>query len=56
LFNAIRRCVIRATVVHPTGIGACTVTATQSGNEDFHPARPLSRTFSITRRSKHGQK
>jgi len=50
VFNANGRCVIRKGAVHPTGTGSCTITATQSGNEHFNPAPPLSRAFSIKAR------
>jgi len=48
-FEADGTCVVRRNAVHPTGVGICTITATQPGNENVNPARPISRTFSITR-------
>ncbi len=30
-----------------TGPGTCTFTATQAGNQDFHPAPPVTRTFEV---------
>jgi subtilisin family serine protease len=54
-FTANGTCTVRAMAVHPTGIGVCTITATQPGNEHFNPARPRSRTFSITKGRSRGK-
>ena len=42
-------CTIRAATVHLTGIGACTITASQPGNADYNPARPVTRAFAVTK-------
>jgi subtilisin family serine protease len=48
LLTANGPCAIRAATVHLAGVGVCAITATQPGNTDYHPARPISRTFSVT--------
>jgi subtilisin family serine protease len=46
-FAASGTCTIRRATVHPTGIGVCTITASQPGDTSYHPARPVTRTFRI---------
>jgi hypothetical protein len=46
-FAASGTCTIRRATVHPTGIGVCTITASQPGNTSYNPARPVTRTFRI---------
>jgi hypothetical protein len=51
-FAASGSCTLSAATVHPTGLGSCTVTASQSGNANYDAARVVSQTFSITARPK----
>jgi hypothetical protein len=44
-------CTISTATVHITGIGTCTVTATQAGDATYDPAAPVSRSFAIAPRS-----
>lgn len=46
-FSAAGNCTVAGTLVHLTGAGQCTITASQEGNTDYNPAMPVSRTFSI---------
>jgi large repetitive protein len=46
-FSAGGKCTVAGTLVHLTGAGDCTITASQSGNGNYHPAAPVARTFSI---------
>jgi len=48
-FTASGDCTVSGTVVHLSGVGSCTITASQPGNATFNPAPPFSRSFSITR-------
>jgi hypothetical protein len=48
-FAARGRCTVRSATVHLTGPGSCTVTASQPGDDNYAPASPVSRTFSIAR-------
>jgi hypothetical protein len=48
-FAARGRCTVRASTVHLTGAGSCTITASQAGDANYNPAPDVSRTFSITR-------
>src|SRR5205823_8953192 len=48
-FSAKGRCTVHARRVHLTGPGACTITATQSGNENYDAASPVSQEFAIAR-------
>ena len=41
-------CTIDGTVVHVTLPGTCAITASQSGGDDYNPAQPVSRTFTVT--------
>jgi Regulator of chromosome condensation (RCC1) repeat len=47
-FAASGRCTVGGAVVHLTGAGSCTVTASQPGNANYNAAPDLSRTFSVT--------
>ncbi|HET7080933.1 MAG TPA: hypothetical protein VFM49_26170 [Chloroflexia bacterium] len=44
-------CTVSGSTVHITGAGSCTITATQDGDENYYPATPVVRTFSIARRT-----
>jgi subtilisin family serine protease len=46
-YGASGTCTFRGTTVHPTGVGRCRITASQPGNANYDPARPVSRAFSI---------
>jgi hypothetical protein len=41
-------CTISGEVVHLTGVGTCTVTAHQGGNDNYYPAPDVSRSFAIS--------
>ena len=46
-FSASGNCSTAGTLVHLTGVGQCTVTASQEGNSNYHAATPVARTFTI---------
>jgi hypothetical protein len=46
-FAAKGRCAVSGKTVHLTGVGSCTVTASQPGDANYNPAPKVSRTFSI---------
>ncbi len=46
-FTAEGDCTVLANEVSIIGGGSCTVTASQAGNANYHPAEPVSRTFTI---------
>jgi hypothetical protein len=46
-FSAAGKCSVAGTLVHLTGVGDCTITASQAGNSNYHPAGPVARTFAI---------
>jgi len=48
-FVASGRCTIRRGLVHLTGLGLCTITASQAGNDEYHPARLVAQVFSVTK-------
>jgi MBG domain/Trehalose utilisation len=48
-FTANGPCSVVGTLVSITGVGACTLTAQQAGNEDFQPATDVSRSFNIAK-------
>jgi PASTA domain-containing protein/Regulator of Chromosome Condensation (RCC1) repeat protein len=48
-FAAGGNCAISGTAVHLSGVGSCTITASQGGNATFNPAPAFSRSFSIRR-------
>jgi subtilisin family serine protease len=43
------QCTVSGARVHITGVGVCTLIATQEGNEGYNPALPVTQTFSITK-------
>jgi hypothetical protein len=46
-------CTITGNMIHLTGVGTCTVTAVQTGNNNYLAANPVSRTFTISRNKVH---
>jgi PASTA domain-containing protein len=50
VFAAVGRCALIGTRVHLTGIGLCTIIASQPGDANFAAAAPVARTFAIARR------
>jgi PASTA domain-containing protein len=46
-FAAGGRCTARGTKVHLTGVGKCTLTASQAGNSNYLAAKNVSRTFQV---------
>jgi hypothetical protein len=48
-FAASGNCVVSGVIVHLTGAGSCTITASQAGNVNWEPAPDVSQTFSIER-------
>jgi len=50
-FTAAGNCTVNGSLVHPTGAGICTITASQDGNADVNAASPVARTFSIGKAS-----
>jgi hypothetical protein len=48
-FAASGTCEANGPTLHITGVGSCTVTASQAGNADFNPAPDVSQTFAITK-------
>jgi hypothetical protein len=46
-FTATNQCSVSGTTVHLTGDGNCTITASQSGNMNYHPAADVVRSFTI---------
>jgi hypothetical protein len=51
VFAAIGRCVLIGTRVHLSGVGSCTIIASQPGDANFDAAPPVARTFAIGRRA-----
>jgi FtsP/CotA-like multicopper oxidase with cupredoxin domain len=47
-FTASGSCTIVGTLVHITGVGTCTITASQAGNTNYNAALNVARSFSIT--------
>ncbi|MEZ4861005.1 MAG: PxKF domain-containing protein [Caldilineaceae bacterium] len=47
-FAATGNCTSTGNIVHLTGIGSCTITASQSGDSNYNPAANVAQTFSIT--------
>jgi hypothetical protein len=47
-FGAGGNCVLSGSSVHITGVGSCTITASQAGDANYSPAPTAARTFSIT--------
>jgi hypothetical protein len=50
-FAAGGSCSLTAATVHLTGVGSCTVTASQAGNANYNAAADVARTFSIAPKS-----
>ncbi len=50
-YTATGNCTIEAGLVHLTGAGSCTVTASQAGNSNYEPASAVERTFTINKGS-----
>jgi serine protease len=46
-FTAAGVCSLRRTTVHLSGLGLCSVTASQPGDERFHPARNVTHVFTV---------
>ncbi|GAA3891764.1 alpha-L-rhamnosidase [Leifsonia kafniensis] len=46
-FGAAGSCTVASTTVHLTGAGDCTLTASQAGNAEYHPAAAVARTFAV---------
>ena len=46
-FAARGRCTLSGAIVHLTGVGSCTITASQPGDATYNAAPDVSRTFSI---------
>jgi hypothetical protein len=46
-FSATGNCTLSGSLVSLTGVGSCTITAWQPGNEEFNAAPSVSRTFAI---------
>lgn len=46
-FSASGACTVSGAIVHITGGGSCTITASQGGDADYEPAPDVPRTFSI---------
>jgi len=47
-FSASGACSVSSGVVHITGVGSCTIVATQAGDETYAAADPVTQTFAIT--------
>jgi alpha-tubulin suppressor-like RCC1 family protein len=47
VFTTRGKCTVRQSIVHLTGAGSCTITASQPGNANYGAAAEVSRTFSI---------
>jgi Regulator of chromosome condensation (RCC1) repeat/PASTA domain len=48
-FAASGKCELSGAILHITGAGSCTVTASQAGNADYNPAPDVSQSFAITK-------
>ena len=48
-FSAAGNCTVSGDLVSLTGVGSCTITALQPGNQEYNPAPSVSRTFEIRR-------
>ena len=46
-FTAAGACELTGSMVHITGNGTCTITASQAGNDNFAPATPVPQSFDI---------
>jgi surface protein len=50
-YSASGNCSILSGKVHITGVGSCTVTASQAGSDDYNPAQDMSQSFNIAKAS-----
>jgi hypothetical protein len=50
-FSAADDCTVAGNVVHLTGAGSCTITASQPGNATYAPAPPVSQVFAVAKGS-----
>src|SRR5205807_6076283 len=48
-FTATGNCTIAGNTVHLTGVGSCTITASQPGNANFNAATDVPQTFNIAK-------
>ncbi|MBV9437103.1 MAG: Ig-like domain repeat protein, partial [Acidobacteria bacterium] len=48
-YTASGNCTVSGSMLHLTGAGSCTVTASQSGNNNYNPAANLPQSFSINK-------
>jgi hypothetical protein len=48
-FTASGNCTVNGTALHVTGVGACTITASQSGDANYNAAPDVSQTFAIAK-------
>jgi hypothetical protein len=48
-FSAAGDCTVSGNTVHITGAGSCTVTASQPGDDNYKPATPVDRPFTINK-------
>jgi len=48
-FSSSGNCTMSGATVHLTGLGSCTVTASQPGDSNYNAASPVAQTFSITK-------
>ena len=47
VFSSTGNCTVAGVTVHLTGIGSCTITASQAGDADYNPAASVPRSFTI---------
>jgi hypothetical protein len=48
-YSASGNCTIVSGMVHLTGAGSCTITASQAGNDEYNPAEDVSQSFDIAK-------
>ena len=46
-FTAAGACTVTGANVHLTGVGTCTITAAQPGNDDYAAATPVQQAFTV---------
>jgi PASTA domain len=46
-YRAKGKCIVKGNIVHLVAVGKCTITASQSGNENWKAAQPVSESFAI---------
>jgi hypothetical protein len=49
VFGASGTCTVSGSTVHPTGVGSCTLTASQPGNANYNAAADVPQTFAISK-------